>query len=66
MSTAGPHLSFGGCPALFTAGYPGLLPICNLAHGVHLLGDTVAVSVHATPATDVDEYVDRLAAALDG
>lgn len=58
-------LHFGGCPVLFTAGYPLLLPICNLAHGVHILGDTVAVSVHTTPATDIDEYVDRLAAALD-
>jgi len=57
-------LSFGGCRVLFTAGYPLLLPILNLAHGVHRIGDTVAVSVHATTATDVDEYVGRLEAAL--
>jgi hypothetical protein len=31
-----------------------------------MIGDTVAVSVHTTPAFDVDEYVDRLAAASDG
>lgn len=59
-------LDFGGCPVLFTAGYPMLLPICNLVHGVHRIGDTAAISVHTTSATDVDDYLDRLAAVLDG
>lgn len=57
-------LQFGGCRVLFTAGYPVLLPICNLAHGVHVLGETVAISVHTTTAIAADEYAERLAAAL--
>lgn len=59
-------LSFGGCPVLFTAGYPALLPILTLAHGVHRLGDSVTISVHAATGSmsDADEYVDRLDAAL--
>ena len=49
-----------------TAGYPALSPMMGLAHGVHGIGDTVAVSVHAAESAigDVDEYVARLDAAL--
>jgi hypothetical protein len=55
-------LRFGGAPVAFTAGYPGL------THGVHGIGDTVAVSVHAAESAigDVDEYVSRLDSALPG
>lgn len=58
-------LSFGGHPVLLTAGYPALSPMMGLTHGVHGIGDTVAVSVHADPTVvDVDDYLDRLADAL--
>ena len=37
----------------------------SLTHGVHGIGGTVAVSVHADPANvDVDDYLARLAHAL--
>lgn len=59
-------LEFGGTPVVLTAGYPELSPMMSLVHGVHGLGDTVAISVHAAEsAGDVDGYTDRLAAALD-
>jgi hypothetical protein len=58
-------LSFGGAPVVFTAGFPALSPMMGLTHGVHGIGDTVAISVHADPAAvDVDDYLARLAAAL--
>lgn len=59
-------LSFGGCPVLLTAGFPALSPMMSLTHGVHGIGDAIAVSVHADPVNvDVDEYLDRLGRALD-
>ncbi|WP_319456290.1 MULTISPECIES: wax ester/triacylglycerol synthase domain-containing protein [unclassified Mycobacterium] len=59
-------LVLAGCPVLFTSGYPAHLPICGLTHGVHGIGDTVAISVHAAESAvpDVDAYVDRLEFAL--
>lgn len=58
-------LTFGGHSVVFTAGYPALSPMMALTHGVHGIGDTVAVSVHADAGViDVDEYLDRLAHAL--
>ncbi len=58
-------LSFGGAPVRFTAGFPALSPMMSLTHGVHGLGDTVAISVHADSANvDVDAYMDRLADVL--
>jgi hypothetical protein len=58
-------LSFGGRPVLFTAGFPALSPMMSLTHGVHGIGDTVAVSVHADPGNvDVEDYFDRLTCAL--
>ena len=58
-------LSFGGRRVLFTAGYPALSPMMSLTHGVHGIGDTVALSVHADSVNvDVDAYLDRLAHAL--
>jgi hypothetical protein len=61
-------LHFGGAPVVMTAGYPALSPMMGLAHGVHGIGDTIAVSVHAAESAigDVDEYVARLDAALPG
>ncbi len=62
-------LRFGAAPVLLTAGYPALSPMMGLTHGVHGIGDTVAISVHAAEsvftANDVDEYVARLDAALE-
>lgn len=57
-------LRLGGCPVLFTAGYPALSPMMGLTHGVHGLGDTVALSVHAASSIDLDDYLPRLALAL--
>jgi hypothetical protein len=59
-------LRFGGCPVILTAGYPALSPMMGLTHGVHGIGETVAISVHTAESVmpDVDEYVDRLDAAL--
>ncbi len=62
-------LAFGGAPVAVTAGYPGLSPMMGLTHGVHGIGDTIAVSVHAAASaiggTDgLAAYLDRLDAAL--
>lgn len=58
-------LTFGGCPVALTAGFPALSPMQGLTHGVHGIGDVVAISVHADPgALDVDDYLDRLARAV--
>lgn len=59
-------LSFGSAPAVFSAGYPALSPVMGLTHGVHGLGDTVAISVHAAASAvdDIDVYLGLLDAAL--
>lgn len=59
-------LRFGAAPVCLTAGYPGLSPMMGLTHGVHGIGDTVAVSVHAAAGSigDIDAYLARLDAAL--
>jgi hypothetical protein len=61
-------LRFGDAPVVVTAGYPALSPMMGLTHGVHGIGNTVAISVHAAQSAigDVDEYVTRLDAALKG
>lgn len=60
-------LVFGGCPVVLTAGYPALSPMMSLTHGVHGIGDTIALSVHADPANiDVDDYLRKLRVALAG
>jgi len=53
-------------PVVLTAGYPALSPMMGLTHGVHGIGDTIAISVHAAASAiaDVDDYTDRLDAAL--
>jgi WS/DGAT C-terminal domain len=59
-------LTLGGRPVVLTAGYPALSPMMGLAHGVHGIGDTIAISVHAAQSAvaDLDDYLDRLSAAL--
>jgi hypothetical protein len=61
-------LRFGDAPVALTAGYPALSPAMGLTHGVHGIGDTVAISVHASesalPGAGIDEYVQLLDAAL--
>jgi len=58
-------LTFGGRRVVLTGGYPALSPMMGLTHGVHGIGDVVAVSVHADPAVvDIDDYVGRLTHAL--
>jgi hypothetical protein len=59
-------LCFGGAPVLLTAGYPTLSPLMGLTHGVHGIGDTVAISAHAAESAvgDIDAYVRLLDAEL--
>jgi hypothetical protein len=59
-------LSFGDARVVLTAGYPSLSPSMGLTHGVHGIGDTVAISVNAAQSAvgDIDAYVQLLDAAL--
>jgi hypothetical protein len=59
-------LHFGTAPVLLTAGFPALSPAMGLTHGVHGIGDTIAISVHAAESAigDIDGYLRRLDAAL--
>jgi hypothetical protein len=59
-------LRFGDAPVVLTAGYPALSPSMGLTHGVHGIGETVAISVHAAESAvgDIDTYVQHLTAAL--
>ncbi|MGW0250855.1 wax ester/triacylglycerol synthase domain-containing protein [Nocardia goodfellowii] len=58
-------LSFGG-PVRFTAGFPAIGSVMHLTHGVHGLGDTVTISVHADAGAvpDIDAYLARLESAV--
>ncbi|MBF6421908.1 hypothetical protein IU436_24785 [Nocardia farcinica] len=58
-------LHFGG-PVRFTAGFPAIGSVMHLTHGVHGLGETVTVSIHADPAAvgDLDGYAAHLRAAV--
>lgn len=51
---------------MLTSGYPALSPMIGLTHGVHGLGQTIAISVHAAESAvpDIDAYVALLEAAL--
>lgn len=51
---------------VLTAGYPALSPVVGLTHGVHGIGDTIAISVHAAESAvpDIDAYVRLLDEAL--
>jgi hypothetical protein len=57
---------FGDAPVTVACAFPGLSPMMGLTHAVCGVGDTIAVSVHATESAigDVDAYVERLEAAL--
>lgn len=58
-------LWFGEARVVLTAGYPGLSPSMGLTHGVHGIGEMVAISVHtAESVLDVDAYLELLDAAL--
>jgi hypothetical protein len=63
-------LSFGDARVVLTTGYPALSPMMALTHGVHGIGDVVAISVHAAESAfqsggaDIDEYLRLLDAAL--
>lgn len=59
-------LRFGDAPVVLTAGYPGLSPSMGLTHGVHGIGETIAISVHTAESViaDVDTYLELLDAAL--
>jgi hypothetical protein len=59
-------LSFGAAPVVLTAGYPGLSTVMGLTHGVHGIGDKIAVSVHAAESAvpDIDAYLRLLDVAL--
>jgi hypothetical protein len=59
-------LQFGGCPVILTCGFPSLSSVLGLTHGVHGIGDTIAISVNTASSIigDFDEYIDRLAVAL--
>ncbi|WP_225731864.1 MULTISPECIES: hypothetical protein [unclassified Nocardia] len=58
-------LYFGGGAVRFTAGFPAIGSVMRLTHGVHGLGDTVTISLHADAALpDLDGYTELLRAAL--
>jgi hypothetical protein len=63
-------LSFGGAPVVLAAVYATLSPLMGLTHGVHGIGETVAIIVYATESAftdldaDLDDYVQLLDAAL--
>jgi hypothetical protein len=59
-------LRFGDARVVLTAGYPALSPSMGLTHGVHGIGETIAISVNAAQAAvaDIDAYLELLDAAL--
>ncbi|MET8655155.1 wax ester/triacylglycerol synthase domain-containing protein [Nocardia aurea] len=59
-------LHFGG-PVRFTGGFPAIGSVMHLTHGIHGLGDTVTISVHADLAVlpDIDVYAELLRVALN-
>ncbi|MFE9583263.1 wax ester/triacylglycerol synthase domain-containing protein [Nocardia sp. NPDC006044] len=60
------NLTFGGGRVRFTGGFPAIGSVMRLTHGVHGLGDTVTISLHADSATvaDLDTYAELLRTAL--
>ncbi|MFF2553327.1 wax ester/triacylglycerol synthase domain-containing protein [Nocardia sp. NPDC058058] len=59
-------LSLAGGPVRFTAGFPAIGSVMRLTHGIHGLGNTITLSLHADPATiaNLDTYAELLNAAL--
>ncbi|KHO18538.1 hypothetical protein [Mycolicibacterium setense] len=68
VNRGGTDLRLGAAHVVLTAGYPSLSLMMGLTHGVHGIGDTVAVSVHAAQSAvgDIDAYLARLDVALAG
>ncbi|MDT5338428.1 MAG: hypothetical protein QOD90_3933 [Mycobacterium sp.] len=61
--------SFGGAPVAMAAAFAGLSPMMGLTHVVVGVGDIVTIGVHAAESAlgepgGIDDYVDRLEAAL--
>ncbi|MFG1797507.1 wax ester/triacylglycerol synthase domain-containing protein [Nocardia sp. NPDC049149] len=59
-------LTFGGGRVRFTGGFPAIGSVMRLTHGIHGLGETVTLSLHADSGTlpDLDNYADLLSAAV--
>ncbi|MDL9935698.1 WS/DGAT domain-containing protein [Gordonia sp. ABSL1-1] len=61
-------LRLGAGTVVFSAGFPALSPVQGLTHGIHGLGDTVAISVTTSPAVlgsaELDRYVEDLRSAI--
>ena len=58
-------LSLGGAPVRFTGGFPALGAVMHLTHGIHGLGETVTLSVHADHGVvDPDTYTGHLRDAM--
>ncbi|WP_062994670.1 hypothetical protein [Nocardia mikamii] len=58
-------LSIAGGVVRFTAGFPALGAVMHLTHGLHGLGTTVTLSIHADPqVVDVDDYANMVRAAV--
>lgn len=59
-------LTFGAQPVRFTGGFPALGAVMHLTHGIHGLGETVTLSLHADPGVvpDLDTYARHLREAL--
>lgn len=57
---------FGGAPVTVACAFPGLSPMMGLTHAVCGVGETISLSVHAAESAigDIDDYVERLEAAL--
>ncbi|WP_238420121.1 WS/DGAT domain-containing protein [Gordonia sp. 'Campus'] len=61
-------IALDGGEIRFTTGFPALSPAQGLTHGVHGIGDRIAISVTTSPdvMADVDRYVELLARAVGG
>jgi hypothetical protein len=63
-------LSFGDAAVVLAAVYATLSPLMGLTHGVHGIGETVTIIVHAAESAftdldaDIDDYLKLLDAAL--
>nr|WP_090280880.1 DUF1298 domain-containing protein [Mycolicibacterium komanii]CRL77109.1 hypothetical protein CPGR_04719 [Mycolicibacterium komanii] len=59
-------LHFGDSRVVITAGFPALSPMMGLTHGVHGVGDTIAVSILAAESAigEIASYAGKLEAAL--
>ncbi|GGK69676.1 wax ester/triacylglycerol synthase domain-containing protein [Nocardia camponoti] len=60
-------LRFLDAPVLFTGGFPALGTVMRLTHGVHGIGETIALSVRSDVGvvSDVDGYLEQLTRAVE-